>query len=168
MQTFSFSWSKNPDRFCSALDIYQTQCNLIWQVKDKCMVAEEAIIFDVWCLTSLGKTTTIHQLAIMLATSKKVVFSGYNHPANNQYWWPDTLIIVQVLVKLILKVLSHQYQWLAEWLWPENRTFLEVSSLVVSWWILAFLCSAWCSFHSTPLITLCMPIIEISACTFDA
>ena len=28
------------------------------------------------------------------------------------------------------------------WLWPGNRTFLEVASLVVTWWIAAFLCSA--------------------------
>ena len=37
----------------------------------------------------------------------------------------------------IIKVLGHQYRWL----WPRNRTFLEVASMVVSWWILAFLCS---------------------------
>ena len=30
---------------------------------------------------------------------------------------------------------GHQYQWLAVWLWPWNRKFLEVASMVVSWWI---------------------------------
>ena len=27
------------------------------------------------------------------------------------------------------------------WLWPGNRTFLEVVSMMVTWWIVAFLCS---------------------------
>ena len=29
----------------------------------------------------------------------------------------------------------------SRWLWPGSRTFLEVASMVVSWWIVAFLCS---------------------------
>ena len=27
------------------------------------------------------------------------------------------------------------------WLWPGNRTFLQVASMVVTWWIVGFLCS---------------------------
>ena len=27
------------------------------------------------------------------------------------------------------------------WLWPRNMTFLEMVSMVVTWWIVAFLCS---------------------------
>ena len=34
----------------------------------------------------------------MLAISKNYKFQGHNHPANHWYWWPDTLIIAQVLV----------------------------------------------------------------------
>ena len=33
---------------------------------------------------------------------------------------------------------GHKYQWLACGLWPENRTFLDVDSIVVSWRIVAF------------------------------
>ena len=33
---------------------------------------------------------------------------------------------------------GHQYRWLAWWLWPGNRTFLEVASMVGTWWIVAF------------------------------
>ena len=29
----------------------------------------------------------------------------------------------------------------SRWLWPGNRTFLDVASMVVSWWIVAFLSS---------------------------
>ena len=32
-------------------------------------------------------------------------------------------------------------QMLNKWLGPGNRTFLEVDSVVVSWWIVAFLSS---------------------------
>ena len=41
--------------------------------------------------------------------------------------------------RLIIKVPGHQYQWLAWWLWPGNRTFLKVASMLVTWWIVAFL-----------------------------
>ena len=41
--------------------------------------------------------------------------------------------------RAIIKVLGHQYRWLVWWLWPENRTFSEVTSMVVTWWIVAFL-----------------------------
>ena len=30
----------------------------------------------------------------------------------------------------------------SRWLWPGNKTFLEVASVVVTWWIVSFLCSA--------------------------
>ena len=29
----------------------------------------------------------------------------------------------------------------SRWLWPENRTFFEVASMVVAWWIVGFLCA---------------------------
>ena len=34
----------------------------------------------------------------------------------------------------IIKVSGHQHQWLGY----GNRTFLEVASMVVTWWIVAF------------------------------
>ena len=34
-------------------------------------------------------------------------------------------------------MLGHQHQWL----WPGNRTILEITSMVVKWWIVAVLCS---------------------------
>ena len=36
---------------------------------------------------------------------------------------------------------GHQYQWLAAGYDPEIGHFLEVASMVVTWWIGAFLCS---------------------------
>ena len=30
---------------------------------------------------------------------------------------------------------------IAWWFWPGNRTFLEVASMVVTWWIVTFLCN---------------------------
>ena len=40
----------------------------------------------------------------------------------------------------------HQQGRLAWWLWPGYRIFLEVASMVVTWWILAFLPSVvWCT-----------------------
>ena len=39
---------------------------------------------------------------------------------------------------MIIKLKGHQYRWLS----PGNRTFLEVASMVVTWWIVTFLWSA--------------------------
>ena len=38
----------------------------------------------------------------------------------------------------------------SKWLWPGNRTFIEVASMVVTWWTVAFLCSVlvFCSVQS--------------------
>ena len=72
----------------------------------------------------------------MLATSKNVLFPGHNHHANHRYWWPFILIITWVPVTI--KVSGHQYRWLAWWLWPGNRTYLKVASMVVTWWRVAF------------------------------
>ena len=39
----------------------------------------------------------------------------------------------------------------SRWLWPGNRIFLELASMVVTWWIVAFLCGAgttWLDFEN--------------------
>ena len=82
-------------------------------------------------LVTHRQKSTIHQLTTMLSTSENVLFPGHNHPANHRYWWPDTLITTWALVS------SHR--WLAGWSWLRNRTFLEVDSMAISWWIVAFL-----------------------------
>ena len=74
------------------------------------------------------KKATIHQVTTMLATSETVLFPGHNHllttgtddcSGNNQSVWPSVLLV-------------------SRWLGPWNRTFLEVASMVVTWWIVAF------------------------------
>ena len=54
----------------------------------------------------LGKKDTIHQLTIMLSTSKNVLFSGYNHLLTTNADDPAG-------TRVMLKVFDHQYQWLA-------------------------------------------------------
>ena len=46
---------------------------------------------------------------------------------------------------VIIKVSGHQYRWLAGGYDLENMTFLEVASMVVTWWIVGFF--ALCLFH---------------------
>ena len=75
----------------------------------------------------------------MLATSKNVLFPGHNHLLTSGTGLPDTLIIVPVPAT----VKSHQYQWLAAGYGLEIGHFLEVTSMVVAWWIGAFLGSVW-------------------------
>ena len=80
---------------------------------------------------SLRKKATIHQVT-MIATSKNVPFPGHNHLLTTSTEDP-TLIIAQVpasegsLVPVVRR-----------WLWPGNRTFLEVASTVVTWRIVVF------------------------------
>ena len=66
----------------------------------------------------------------MLATSKNGLCPGHNHLLITGI---DDPTLVGALA--IIKVSGHQH-W---WLWPGNRTFLEVASMVVSWWIVPFL-----------------------------
>ena len=80
------------------------------------------------CLT-LGEKATIHQVTTMLATSKNVLYPGHNHLLTTSTYDPSLAD-----TRAIIKVLDHQC-W---WLWPLNRTFLEVDSMVVTWWIVAF------------------------------
>ena len=59
--------------------------------------------------STLCNKATIHQVTTMLATFKTVLFLGHNY----QHWWPFTLIITLAGALAIIKVSSHQYQWLA-------------------------------------------------------
>ena len=88
-----------------------------------------------YCITcvlyTLGEKATIQQLTTMLSTSENVLFPGHNH----RYWWPFTscwFLADNHSVRSSAPVVNR-------WLWPANRTFLEVDSMVVSWWIVAFL-----------------------------
>ena len=60
-------------------------------------------------------------------------------PANHRYWWPFTLIIIFAGAQAIIKLQSvRSLPVVSRWLWPWNRTFLEVASIVVIWCIVAF------------------------------
>ena len=78
-------------------------------------------------ITVSAQKNTIHQVTIMLATSKNVLFSGHNH------------LLTTADTQVIIKVKVHQQQGYSRWLWPGNRTILEVASMVVTWWTVAFL-----------------------------
>ena len=58
-----------------------------------------------------------------------------HHPHDNRSIWSSVPVV-------------------SRWLWPGNRTFLDVASMVVTWWIVAFLHSAYCQYssHSHQLI----------------
>ena len=53
----------------------------------------------------------------------------------------DCLIITLTDAWVIIKVSGHQYRWLADGYDLEIGHFLEVASMVVTWWIVDFLCS---------------------------
>ena len=80
------------------------------------------------------KKASIHQVATMLATSKNVLFPGHNH----RYWWPDTLIITRASASVGLSV-----PVVSRWLWPGSRTFVEVASMMVTWWIVFVFAQWW-------------------------
>ena len=78
-----------------------------------------------------AKKATIHQVTTMLATSKNVL-SGHNH-----------LLTTSVDDQTIQLSTEHQRVKgsalvVSRWLWPGNRTFSEVDSMVVNLWIVAF------------------------------
>ena len=72
----------------------------------------------------------------MLATSENVLFPGSNH---------RVLITLHSNCHSCWRSGDNQSgsstRVISRWLGPGNRTFLEVASMVVTWWIVAFLCS---------------------------
>ena len=62
-------------------------------------------------------------------------------PGNHHLLTTGTDVIITLAGTLvIIKVSGHQHQWL----WPGNRKFLNVTSMVVSWWIVClFLCAVY-------------------------
>ena len=81
---------------------------------------------------TVQKKPTIHLwVTTMLATSKNVLFPSHNHllttGTDGRTLWlpPERQRGSSVLV-------------VSRWLWPGNRTFWEVVSMVVTWWTVAF------------------------------
>ena len=56
-----------------------------------------------------AQKSTIHQVTTMLATSKNVLFPGYNHLLTTSS--DDNLLLAGT--QEIIKAKGHQYQWLA-------------------------------------------------------
>ena len=84
------------------------------------------------------KNPTIHQITTMLATSK-VLIPGHNHLLAMGTDDPLLHLGNNQSVGLSVPVVNR-------WLWPGIMTFLEVASIVVNWWTVAFLRSA-CSLN---------------------
>ena len=85
-------------------------------------------------LWTLGKKATIHQVTTILATPKNVLFPRPNHLC----WWSDTLIITLALTRAIIICKAPV---VSRWLWPGNSyDILEVANILVTWFIVAFLC----------------------------
>ena len=84
---------------------------------------------------ALRKASSIHQVTTILSTSKNVLFPGHNHHC----WWLFTLIITlsgtraTVSLKNVKCHSRPQHRWFSRWMWPANRTFLEVDSIMVTW-----------------------------------
>ena len=75
----------------------------------------------------------MHQATVMLATSKNILFPGHIHLLSTGTDDPSL-----TGARVIIKVSGHQYQWLAGGYDLETEHFLEVASMVVIWWIVAF------------------------------
>ena len=67
----------------------------------------------------------------MLATSKYVLFPSHNYLLTTSTDDPSL-----AGARAIIKVSGHQYRWLAGG-YELKRTFLEVASMVVTWWMVA-------------------------------
>ena len=77
--------------------------------------------------------------------SKNVLLPGHNHLLTTG---TDDPLLAGALV--IIKVLGHQHWWLD----PGNRTFSEVASMVVTWWIV-FFCMVFVAKYSKAVFLCC-------------
>ena len=113
------------------------------------LLVEAVDIIYFWCthsysfkceedyLIHCAKKVTIHQVTAMLATSKNVLFSGHNHLLTTS---TDDLTLWLSAERVKSEVWANEGSSVlvvSRWLWPGNRTFLEVASMVVTWWMVA-------------------------------
>ena len=75
----------------------------------------------------------------MLGTSKNVLFPDHNHLLTTGTDNRFTLSITLAGTWAIIKVKGYQYWWLVGDFDLEMGQFLKVASMVVTWWIVAFL-----------------------------
>ena len=57
------------------------------------------------------KKASNHHANLPLEMYSFTIVTTWETPGNHWCWWPDTLIIARVLVRVIIKVLGHQHQW---------------------------------------------------------
>ena len=106
-----------------------------------------------------AQKATIHQVTTMQATSKNILFPGHNHLLTTSAHHPDTLIIAQVPAYE-----GSSIPVVSRWLWPGSRTFLEVASMVVTWWIVAFSSSVivWSWLATTGCESICLTQMDLN------
>ena len=80
---------------------------------------------------SLREKATIHQMTIMLATSKNVLFPGHNHMLTTGTDTSDTWIITQAPLRVIIQLKGNQYSVLA------SDYDLEIGHFKkwIAWWL---------------------------------
>ena len=108
---------------------------------------------------TLGKKATIHQLTTMLCTFKNVLFPGHNHLLTTGADGPTLSLSPSPFDN---QCVTSSAPMVSRWLRPGNRTFLEVDSMVVSWWIVARL---GCGIHFD--ILFCTLAIYTESLCFD-
>ena len=132
---------------------------LYWQKSSNCRDGTGHFICGIKNYSTCASTNTAqkkptyHQVTTMLDTSKNVLFPGHNHLLTTG---ADDPILAGAWV--IIKVSGHQYQWLAGGYDLKIRTFFEVASTVVIWWIVFFLHSVNCCDCENKLQTVCTEI----------
>ena len=141
-----WQWGNFPEGWCPIwLSCWQCgpNCHITcpksrWFLEEEFLACGYQSLSITWtvCLLSLGKKVTIHQLTTMLATSRNVLFPGYNHLLTIDADDPS-LVGARVIISV-----GSSAPMVSRRLWPGNRACLEVASMVVSWWVVAFLCSA--------------------------
>ena len=98
-----------------------------------------------------AKKATIDHVTTMVAMSKNILFPGHHHlpttGADDPRWrLANNKSVGSVSVSVSVRVRCRIQNWSKRngtgrqhWcLGPGNKTFLEVASIVVTWWIVAF------------------------------
>ena len=118
--------------------VYHTVCSKWeWHASDFfCGI----FIFGYELKTHCEKNAIIHQVTIMLATSKNVLFPGHNHLLTTWCWWLDTLIPAKAPASFyVICILTTLLDFNT---YPKTGTtsvywlFLDNSHFYVSWVVL--------------------------------
>ena len=129
-----------PDSFCTCTWWNEQSCSvlsddarsILWRILCRGISFWKCTEFSPQGIRLYKSEFQYQQIVVKFFTARKSHYPSGNRHLITRHWHSGNNQSVGSSVLVV-----------SRWLWPGNRTFMEVASMVVGWWILAFSHSAW-------------------------